>query len=86
MELLILTENRHDMVRGQVVAAMPDGHPWSERERSRPHWQIVRVIGLLPIEADALTSLRGDGQRAPVLNIDDMPAEIDRAELYRRTA
>jgi hypothetical protein len=83
MELLILTEDRRQLKRGQVVAAMPDGHPWSERERAATFWRIVRVDGLLPVEAEALTMRH---RAAPIINIDGMPAETDRAELYRRAA
>lgn len=41
--------------RGDVVAALPDGHPFSERELTNPAWRIVRVP-LTQVEAEALVS------------------------------
>jgi len=37
-------------VRGDVIAAVPDGHPWSTRERENPGWVIVRVPGMTEAE------------------------------------
>ena len=40
--------------RGDVIAVMPDGHAWSVRERTNPHWRILSIPDLLRAEADAL--------------------------------
>lgn len=32
--------------RGEVVVIMPDGHPWSQRERNNPDWQLVQIPGM----------------------------------------
>ena len=40
---------------GDVIAACPDGWPWSDAERDSPEWRIVR-LPLTQTEADALTA------------------------------
>lgn len=50
MELLIRNVHKHPIVStahesgsqyGDVIAAMPDGHPWSEAERNNAEWTII---------------------------------------------
>lgn len=55
-ELLVRTEDkpasgnpltdRHRSGRGCVITIQPDGHPWSEAERTAPFWRIVRLPGV----------------------------------------
>lgn len=40
--------------RGDVIAVVPDGWAWSERERTNPEWRIVRVPGLTVAAAEEL--------------------------------
>jgi hypothetical protein len=40
--------------RGDVIVIVPDGHPWSEIERTKADWRIVSIPGVDP---EALTSL-----------------------------
>lgn len=48
--------DRHRAMRGCVIAIMPDGHPWSERERTAPHWRIVRMPRVSPHLLSQLTA------------------------------
>lgn len=41
--------------RGDVIAACPDGHPWSNAERTNPEWRIVRAP-VVPSVGGALLS------------------------------
>jgi hypothetical protein len=59
--------DRHRAMRGCVIAIMPDGHPWSERERTAPHWRIVRLPKVSPHLLSQLT--------APDLGYGDREAE-----------
>lgn len=40
--------------RGHAICTMPDGHPWSEAERTHPEWRIVRIPG---VAAEAFNAL-----------------------------
>lgn len=96
MELLIRVVDRptekgiareKQLQRGDVVAAMPDGHKWSRRERENPHWRILALPGLTKAEADALLAPENaiDGQREllqkrrQTLDIDAFPTRIKTA-------
>jgi hypothetical protein len=59
--------DRHRAMRGCVIAIMPDGHKWSERERTASHWRIVRLPGVSPHLLSQLT--------APDLGYGDEEAE-----------
>lgn len=32
--------------QGDVVVVVPDGHPWTEKEKTNPDWRIIRVPNL----------------------------------------
>lgn len=65
-ELLVWVHDRedggnplHDAVkyrRGDVIVAMPDGHPWTETERRHPQWVVLKVPGMSLAEGRALAS------------------------------
>lgn len=40
--------DRHRSGRGCVIAIAPDGHPWSEAERTAAYWRIVKLPGVAP--------------------------------------
>lgn len=81
MELLVcITGNGNAVQPGHVIEAMPDGHAWSEAERSSPAWRIVRV-DLTPVEADAL---RVFGGSAIKLDLTGLPDQMTRVDLYAR--
>lgn len=42
--------------RGESIVACPDGHAWSEAERTNPDWLIVRRPDLSEAEAGALSA------------------------------
>lgn len=42
--------------RGDVIAACPDGWPWSEAERTAPYWRIFKIPALPLDEALTLTT------------------------------
>ena len=71
----------HLLKRGDVVAVCPDGHPWSERERSAEYWQIVRVAGvsvatLLHLVAEDVSRDPGRSRRRVVsLDLDRVRSE-----------
>lgn len=64
MELIIFIEDKEktgDVVvdakrwsAGDVIAAMPDDHPWSRKEMENPAWRILRVPGMTQAQATAL--------------------------------
>lgn len=81
MELLVcIVGNGNRVLPGHVIEAMPDGHPWSEAERSNPAWRIVRA-DLTPVEADALRVFGGSAIRLDVVG---MPDQMTREQLYAR--
>lgn len=52
----------HRPRRGDVIVACPDGHPWSQAERTHPRWVIIKVPGMTLAEGEALTHMEpGDG-------------------------
>lgn len=64
-ELLVFTRDKedgpnaeHNLVkhrRGDVIVAMPDGHDWTETERTgHPEWTILKVPGMSLAEGQAL--------------------------------
>lgn len=76
--------------RGDVVVVCPDGHPWSEAERTAPYWRIVKLPGIDPADLDELIRPEIDdtppepGQppmrllrrRAAALDLDALPAAV----------
>ena len=50
--------DRHRLGRGDVVAIMPDGHPWSEAERHAPFWRILKLPRVNPAQLTQL--INGD--------------------------
>lgn len=44
---------------GDVITIQPDGHPWSERERTSAEWRIVRAP-ILQTHADTLMAAAVD--------------------------
>ncbi len=64
-ELLVWVHDRedggnpdHDAVkyrRGDVIVAMPDGHPWTETEKRHPSWIVLKVPGMSLVEGESLT-------------------------------
>lgn len=42
--------------RGDVVVIVPDGHEWSEAERSNPHWRILKFPGVPESDLASLTA------------------------------
>lgn len=65
MQLLIRVIDRPDQDRrlrcgrfhrGDIIAAMPDDHEWSRRERRNRHWRILKIPSLTQAEVDALLS------------------------------
>lgn len=42
--------------RGDVVVAMPDGHPWATNELAFGHWVVVKVPGMTLAEGEALAA------------------------------
>lgn len=85
MELLVITIPRSDAVddhqRGEIIIAMPDGHPWSDLEKSHPRAHIIRVPNMPDTHAADLLKphpvSRVIGQKTPTraykLNLDLLP-------------
>ena len=46
--------------RGDVIVICPDGHPWSEAERTNPDWTILKVPGAVDRHAGLLKGEPGD--------------------------
>ena len=42
--------------RGDVIAAVPDGHPWTPTELDHPHWVVVKVPDMTLAEGLALAA------------------------------
>lgn len=69
--------------RGDVIVAMPDGHPWGSGELGNPDWRILKLPDVSLTEADAMTTeeLPADPQapsrtlqrRAFSFDIDNLP-------------
>lgn len=68
MELLIRVKNNPSsnrrqhtsrFHRGDVIAAKPNSHVWSRRERRNPNWRIIR-ISITRVEIEALLSAEID--------------------------
>ncbi len=54
-------------MRGDVIAALPDGHPWSHEERVHPRWVIVKVPDMTLAEGEALAAHEPtDGTHRPL--------------------
>jgi hypothetical protein len=57
-------KNRRCSKRADVIVACPDGHPWSEFERTLPYWRIVKVPGMPMDEAEAFTASEPGARRS----------------------
>ncbi len=64
---------------GDVIAFHDNGHDWSPRELTRPHWRIIQVNGLSAAQIDGYLSralsadpnIRARGRRGQYLDIND---------------
>lgn len=80
MEMLVRTvdkinlesaeDNSLFLKRGDVVAIMPDGHPWSVREKTNPAWMIVSIPNMSVTEQqewleENYTRVNGDKVNRP---------------------
>lgn len=51
--------------RGDVVVIVPDGHAWSEEERTHGRWTIVQVPGVPVADLSAYVALEPDDADVP---------------------
>lgn len=58
-EILVRVVDNGDSLRGDVIAAMADGHPWSAKERAGDPWVVLAVPDLPLAEAEALCAPGG---------------------------
>lgn len=97
MELLIRTVNKNLLdprmsMRGDVIAACPDGWGWTDTERAHPEWIIIKA-DIMDIEADALMEGGRPDEAAGLfrrlgIDIDGLATgdSLTRAELMARVA
>ncbi|MBZ2208480.1 hypothetical protein [Massilia soli] len=78
-ELLIRTIDKLPLVvpayvrasqRGDIIAIVPDGWEWSERERSNPEWLIIKADNLTEQDVESLLE---PGRSEPPENARSMP-------------
>lgn len=45
MELAVINEDMGDYEKDDILVVRPDGHPWTEKERTSSRFRIVKVSG-----------------------------------------
>jgi hypothetical protein len=86
MELLVrIVDRPGGLSKGDLVVDRPDGHPWSEAERTNPQWRILAVPGLSVTDVTPLRERRPGqtpgviaGRRSRYLDLDTLAAPGNR--------
>jgi len=89
MEILVRVKDRVDpdgdriktsrlFQRGDVITVQPDGHPWSPRELTNPHWRILVVLDMTVKDKQSLVghSIREDPD-APIFRRRGTKIDLD---------